>query len=526
MTDRYDAVIVGAGFAGLYMLHQLREMGFKVRVYEAASGVGGTWFWNRYPGARCDVESMEYSYGFSKELEQEWHWTERYATQPEILRYINHVADRFNLRPDIELNTRVFRATYRDRDWTVETEGGAKVETQFFIMATGCLSVPNMPDVKGLETFAGEWYHTGQWPQQPVDFRGKRVAVIGTGSSGIQAIPLIAKDAEHLYVFQRTPNYSIPAHNGPLSKVAEAAVKRDYETYRRSGRESPFGLRTRLNDRSAMDTPPAERERLYQEYWDYGGLGFLGSFSDLIFNLESNKTAGEFVRQKIRSIVKDPAVAEMLCPETVMVCKRLCVDTDYFETYNRDNVTLIDVKQSQIEAITVSGLRTTAKEYALDIIVFATGFDAMTGAMFRVAIEGKDGISLRDKWSEGALTYLGLASAGFPNFFFITGPGSPSVLSNMLPSIEQHVRWIGDCIAYVRGHDLQSIEATEQAERDWVAHVNEVADATLFRSCNSWYLGANVPGKPRVFTPYIGVPPYDRKCEEVAAGEYMGFELQ
>jgi cation diffusion facilitator CzcD-associated flavoprotein CzcO len=526
-AERFDVVVVGAGFAGLYALHRLRGLGLSVRVFEAGSGIGGTWFWNRYPGARCDVESLQYSYQFSEALQQEWEWSERYATQAEILDYIHHVAERFDLRRDVQLGTRVVSAVFDQEAgcWTVETEPAGRFSAQYCVMATGCLSSANLPRLPGLEDFSGARYHTGQWPHEAVDFAGKRVGVIGTGSSAIQSIPLIAKEAEHLFVFQRTPNYSVPAHNGPLDPRVVEEVKADYPGFRARNSQTGFGLDTRARDESALAVSAEEREVEYEARWQRGGLPFISSFNDLGSSKEANDTAAEFLRRKIREIVSDPELAELLSPDQVVGCKRLCVDTAYFETFNRPNVTLVDLRSAPIEAITRAGLRSGGVEYALDCIVFATGFDAMTGALLRVDIRGRSGQTLRDKWSAGPRTYLGLATAGFPNLFLITGPGSPSVLSNMIPSIEQHVNWIADCVEHMRERGSSRIEATVGAEDAWVAHVNEVAGETLYPSCNSWYLGANVPGKPRVFMPYLGFPPYVEKCNEVASRGYEGFAL-
>ncbi|HVR28368.1 MAG TPA: NAD(P)/FAD-dependent oxidoreductase [Thermoanaerobaculia bacterium] len=545
----YDAVVVGAGFAGLYMLHRLRELGLSVRVYEAGSGIGGTWFWNRYPGARCDVESMEYSYQFSKELQQEWEWSERYASQPEILRYIEHVADRFDLRRDIQLHTRVVAATFDQVTgrWDVELAadpdpacarvaaggahragpgaGGERVSAQHVVLATGCLSVRNTPKFPGLESFAGTWYHTGNWPHQGVDFTGQRVAVIGTGSSAVQSIPLIARQAAHLYVFQRTPNYSVPARNQPLDAEEVARVKAEYDELRRRASQVGFGIDLAPSERLAAEDSAQERRREFEARWRKGGFSFLGAYADLVFDRESNDAAAEFVREKIRSVVKDPKVAELLCPDTTIGCKRLCLDTGYYETFNRPNVTLIDVSSSPIEEVTRDGVRVDGQDYEVDSLVLATGFDAMTGSLLAIDIRGRGGRTLRQKWVEGPRSYLGLQSAGFPNLFIITGPQSPSVLTNMLPSIEQHVNWIADCIDHLRQRDLATIEPTVEAEDEWVAHVNEVAGTTLLLTCNSWYLGANVPGKPRVFMPYLGFPTYVAKCEEVVANGYAGFVL-
>ncbi len=524
-TSQLDAVVVGAGLAGLYMLHKLRGLGLRARVFEAGSGIGGTWFWNRYPGARVDIESLEYSYQFSDELQQKWQWSERYATQGELLRYVDHVADRYDLRRDITLNTRVESATYdeaADR-WAVATSGGERLSARFFVMATGCLSSTNTPKFPGLDDFRGEKLHTGNWPHRPVDFTGKRVAVIGTGSSAIQSIPILAAQATQLFVFQRTPNYSIPAHNGAIDPEVERRVKADYAGFRAANAQHPFGADFRDNAASAFSVSEAERNAEYERRWAYGGLGFLGAFGDLMFDPKANETAAEFIRNKIRGIVKDRATADLLCPKTPVGCKRLCVDTGYYATYNRPNVTLVDVSQAPIERLTPAGLVTGGLEYAVDCIVFATGFDAMTGSLLRVDIRGRGGRSLREKWEAGPTTYLGLATAGFPNLFMVTGPGSPSVLSNMLPSIEHHVNWIARCIDDVRKRGAKSIDARSDAEQAWVLHTNEVAHTSLYPRCNSWYLGANVPGKPRVFMPYLGVPQYRAKCEEIREKGYEGF---
>ncbi|MGO9872481.1 MAG: flavin-containing monooxygenase [Acidimicrobiia bacterium] len=531
MSDRpeLDVVIVGAGFAGLYMLHRARTIGLSARAIEAGGGVGGTWYWNRYPGARCDVESMEYSYQFSEELQQEWVWTERYASQPEILDYANHVADRFDLRRDIQFETRVVSAIYDDAAdrWRLRTDDGGELSTQYLVMATGCLSSARIPEFPGLDRFHGATYHTGRWPHEGVDFSGQHVGVIGTGSSGIQSIPIIARQASRLTVFQRTASYSIPARNGPLDEEEQRAVKDDYRAFRarNSLMQTAIGSRLPLNESSALAVAPDEQVRVYETRWRHGGLPFLGAFFDLLFDRDANETAAEFVRSKIREIVKNPDVADRLSPRTVIGCKRLCVDTDYFETFNRDNVELIDVSESPIDEITQHGLRVAGREFEFDSIVFATGFDAMTGALLSIDIRGRDGRSLRDAWAEGPCTYLGLGVVGFPNLFTISGPGSPSVLTNMIVSIEQHVNWITECIAYLRDHGYRHIEVTAEAQEAWVTYVNAIADFTLFPSCNSWYLGANIPGKPRVFMPLLGYPSYVEKCNDVAAKSYEGFVL-
>ena len=526
-----DAVIVGAGFAGMYMLHKLRALGLTARVFEAGTGVGGTWYWNRYPGARCDVESMDYSYSFSEELQQEWRWTERYAAQPEILKYANHVADRFDLRRDIQFETRVTRAVFDETTsrWDVETDRGDRVSARFCVMATGCLSDAQVPDFEGLDSFEGKWYHTGRWPHQGVDFTGRRVGVIGTGSSAIQSIPRSSPGRRGTsYVFQRTPNYSMPAQNAPLDAEYERRVKAAYADFRRQARESRVGFVTERSGDSALAVPAAEREREYEKRWSRGGLGFSAAYADLLMSKDANDTAADFFRAKIRAIVRDPTVADLLCPTSYPLgTKRLCVDTGYYATFNRDNVTLVDVRTQPIGAITPKGVRTGGVEYAVDDLVFATGFDAMTGALLSIDIRGRGGRRLDAEWAGGPRTYLGLTVEGFPNLFLITGPGSPSVLSNMIVSIEQHVDWIADCVTHLRERGLSTIEATAEAQEAWVQHVNEVGHMTLYPLAPSWYMGANIPGKPRVFMPYIGgVGVYRQKCDEVAAKGYEGFALR
>ncbi len=526
-----DVIVVGAGFAGLYMLHRLRQLGLRAQVFEAGSGVGGTWFWNRYPGARCDVESVQYSYSFSSELQHEWRWTEKYATQPEILRYIEHVADRFDLRRDITLNTRVTAARFdAERGiWSVTTQAGcAPLECRFLVMAVGCLSSANRPQYPGLDQFAGRVLHTGEWPQEPVDFAGQRVAVIGTGSSGIQCIPQIAAQAASLTVFQRTPNYAIPAWNEPLSEAADRQIKSDYAGLRAQARQRPTGYAFPFNDATALATPAIERDANYEKFWRLGGLKFMGAFCDLFTNEAANSSAAQFVRDKIRARVRDPAVAQRLTPAGVIGSKRLCVETQYYETFNRDNVELVDLRATPIAAFTPQGLRTRGdgREYEFDAVVFATGFDAMTGSVLRVDIAGHDGASLRETWSGGARTYLGLCIAGFPNLFLVNGPGSPSVLSNMVQSIEHNVDWIARCLDHMRAAGWQRIEADAQAQDDWVAHCNAVVERTLRAREDSWYVGANIPGRARVFMPYAGgVPAYRARCEEVVAAGYRGYTL-
>jgi cyclohexanone monooxygenase len=473
---------------------------------------------------------MQYSYSFSDELQQEWDWSERYASQPEILRYANHVADRFGLRGDIQFNTTVEACAF-DEDasiWTVKTSDGKTVAARLVVLATGCLSNARKPNIKGLDSFRGPVYHTGNWPHERIDFTGLRVGIIGTGSSGIQSVPVIAEQAKHLTVFQRTPNYSIPAHNKPLTAEERAAFKKIYPEVRRFAREeAKNGIYTEVPDRGALDDGNNERRARYEARWAYGGLTFMSVYNNLALDKAANDTAADFVREKIGETVKDPATAKLLQPTTYPIgTKRICIDTEYFSTFNRDNVTLVDIKSNPIEEVTPHAVRAGAKDYEIDALVLATGFDAMTGSVAKIDISGRGGRTLNQKWAEGPKTYLGLMSAGFPNLFIITGPGSPSVLSNMIVSIEQHVDWIADCLAFMRERGLATMEAEPAAEEKWVAHVNEVANATLYPQANSWYMGANIPGKPRIFMPYIGgVGPYRQICNEVAAKGYEGFAM-
>jgi len=527
----FDALIIGAGFSGLYQLLCLRDrLGLSVQVLEAGGGVGGTWYWNRYPGARCDSESHSYCYSFSEELSREWEWSERYPGPPEILRYLNHVADHFDLKRDIRFNTKVTSAHYDETAnlWRVSTDAGESLTAQFLITAVGCLSSANIPNIPGLDTFEGRWYHTGQWPHEGVDFRGKRVGLVGTGSTGIQAAPVIAETAAHLTVFQRTANYSVPARNGPLTPEFKRYVKENNREIRQVTQASVNGHPWLIADRSALKTSPEERQAIYEAAWEEGGLRFRAAFRDLLTDKVANDTAAEFIRAKIREIVKDPATAAKLSDiDHPYASKRPPIDTDYFETFNRDNVELVDVRADPIERITPKGIRTRAAEYPLDIIVFATGFDGMTGSLLRIDIRGRDGVPLSKAWAAGPRNYLGLQVAGFPNLFTVTGPGSPSVLCNMPVAIEQHVEWITDCIAHLREHGLTRIEPTPEAVESWVAKVNAAADATLLpQAKHSWYLGANIPGKPRVFMPYAGgMAKYRKICAEVAAKDYEGFRL-
>ena len=528
-AGRRDAIVIGAGLAGLYMLYRLRQLGLSARVFEAGDGVGGTWYWNRYPGARCDVESMQYSYSFSEALQQQWQWSERYPRQEEILRYINHVADRFDLRRDIVLNTRVTGAARdaADRHWIVTTESGERVESRFLIAAAGCLSAARVPDIAGLGDFKGRWFHTGNWPHETVDFSGQRVGVLGTGSSGIQIIPNIARQARALTVFQRTANFSIPAWNRPLAPEEQDAWKASYALHRQNARNTRAGILYQYGTRSAADVDPAERQAEYERRWLGGGANFTHTFNDIYTNLQSNESAAEFVRDKIRQTVRDPRVAELLMPRDHAIgTKRICVDSDYFETFNLPHVRLVDLRATPIEAIEGNGVRTTAATHELDAIVFATGYDAVTGALTRIDLRGRDNASLKDRWVAGPRTYLGLMSGGFPNLFFITGPGSPSILTNVIVAIEQHVDWIARCLEHMQACGIDSIDATKKAEDDWVDHVNEVASRTLFTATDSWYMGANIPGKPRVILPYLGgLANYTAICEDVIQDDYRGFTL-
>ena len=537
-----DAVVVGAGFGGMYMVHKLRELGLTVQGFDKAGDVGGTWYWNRYPGCRCDIPSLAYSYTWSEELLTEWRWTEKYATQPEILKYARFVADRYDLRPLIRFETAVLSAVFDDETnlWTVTTDQGDSVRARYLIMATGCLSVPREPDIAGADAFEGPTYHTGRWPHEGVDFTGQRVAVIGTGSSGIQSIPVIAAEAAHVTVFQRTPNFSVPANNRPLTDAERQAWFDNFANYQRLLRgtgvdvtEAP-GAAQRA---AALAAPPqAQRgsmapalegealQKRLQEFWDAStGTGWLG-FPQMLVNKDMNDAAADFVRGKIAERVEDPAVAARLMPhDHPMGTKRICVDTDYFETYNRDNVLLVDGRDEPIARITPKGVRTTAAEYEVDAIVFATGFDAMTGALLAIDIRS-DHCDLRTAWRDGPKTYLGLMVAGLPNLFTLTGPGSPSVLSNMITSNEHHVECVAETIDYMRREGFTRIEADPEWQEKWVAHVNKVADGTLFPLANSWYIGANIPGKPRVFMPYVGMN-YRGKVRDAMAQGYKGFAL-
>ena len=539
MTDtaapEFDVVVVGAGMAGLYSLYHLRELGFSAVVLEQGDGVGGTWFWNRYPGARCDVPSLEYSFGFSDELQQEWEWSEVFPGQEELERYLNHVADRFDLRRDIHLGTRVTAATFDEvtRGWTVETEAGDRFTGRFVIMATGCLSVPQTLTIPGIDDFRGEVIYTSMWPREGVDLAGKRVGLVGTGSSGVQATPELADMAEHLTVFQRTPTYTWPSYNGPLDPEVQRATKERYAELRAGQRANPGGvtgstgaiIMQMAEDRRILETTEEERLAVLEELqW-----GASRVWSDALVDPEANEAACELYREMVRRTVHDPELAESLSPRGFPIgCKRPVIDSHYFDAYNRDDVSLVDLRKGGIEAVTETGIQTAQGHFELDVIVFATGFDAMTGALLRIDIRGRDGVLLRDAWADGPHTLLGLQTVGFPNLFTVTGPGSPSVLANMVVCIEQHVEWIGACLAFLRDHGYTMIEPTPEAQKEWMEHVDTVADGTMMTvpSCNSWYVGANIPGKPRVFLPYVGgLNNYIAKCDASAEAGYAGFAL-
>tara|TARA_B100000029_G_scaffold516709_2_gene633044 strand:+ start:20178 stop:21794 length:1617 start_codon:yes stop_codon:yes gene_type:complete len=528
-----DALIVGAGFSGLYMLHKLKSMNMDVLSIEEASDVGGTWYWNSYPGAQCDVESMEYSYSFSEELQQEWKWSNRFSAQPEILKYANYVSQKFDLRSNIVFNTRVTSAQYNNdtKKWLIKTNANFIYSAKFFILATGTLSSVIEPKFPGISSFNGDTYLTGKWPKTPISFKGKNVGIIGTGSSAIQSIPVIAKEAKSLTVFQRSANYSIPANNRSLTNAEVKKFKENYPSIRAKARSSQSGIASaKPGEIGAFDVTDYERKQSFEKNWNNeegNNFNLLSLYNDIRLNEKANNELANFVRGKIQSIVKNPETAELLSPKDAIGCKRTCLDTNYFETFNRNNVSLIDVNSNPIIKITKEGLQTADKSHQFDTIIFATGFDAMTGAILSINIEGKSGSTLKNKWKNGPVTFLGLSMNNFPNLFTITGPGSPSVLSNMITSIEQHVEWITDCITFMNESNLSEIEATESSEKEWTTHVAEIAEDSPMRfACNSWYLGANIPGKTRVFMPYAGgIPKYIEKCNEVSSKDYQGFNL-
>lgn len=530
VPSRVDVVVVGAGFAGLRALHTFRSAGRSVAVLEAGEGIGGVWYWNRYPGARCDIESYDYSYSFSKDLEQDWRWTQRYARQPEILRYIEHVADRFDLRKDVHLQQRVVNCIWdEERElWSVSTESGGRWEANFVVWAVGNLSSTKQPDLPGVDEFGGRVLHTAQWPHEPVDVSGLRVGVIGTGSSGMQSIPLLAKDAAHLTVFQRTPNYSVPAVHWEITDEQDAEVKAGYSDRRQRIMESPSGLGFRPRKESALDVPEEERLAAFEEAWNGAGFGFALTFRDLLTDLDANATVAEFVRGKIAGLVDDPETRELLTPRDYPFgTKRPVVDNGYFETFNRDNVTLVDIAADSLARVTATGLETVGgAHHDLDVLVFATGFDALTGSLLRPNIVGRNGLTLRDKWSAGPVSYLGIGVHGFPNMFVLAGPGSPALLINVLVGIELHVDWLADLMTTMDDKGAPVVEVEAAAESDWVKHVNERASQTLYPLARSYYMGDEVPGKPRVFMMYAGgLRNYRRILVDTARDDYAGFEL-
>ena len=523
----YDAIIVGAGFAGMYMLYRLMQQGLTVRVIEKGADLGGTWYWNRYPGARCDIESVQYSYSFSEELQQQWDWSERYATQSEILLYANHVAEKFNLRQHMQFDSVVERAVFNGQSgfWQIgvrSSEGIGSVTSRFCIMATGCLSTPNKPIIEALDAFQGEVYHTANWPETPIDFSQQNVALVGTGSSGIQTSVALAPIAKQLTIFQRTPNYVVPDANHALDAKHLAEVRQNYTELRKHAKRCRNGVAQEIVEISALDVSHSERVARYQHRWEKGGLTFIGAFADLIINEKANNTVAEFVRQKIRATVNNADTATLLSPTSTFGCKRLCVSSGYYEIFNRHNVALVDASEG-IACATEHGLIVADYEYHVDSIILATGFDAMTGTLNRIEIIGKQGQTLKNKWRDGPSGYLGLMVSGFPNLFTITGPGSPSVLSNVLTSIEYHVQWIADCMQYMTQQNYQYIEPQQKAEDEWAEEVGSIVNNTLYRTCDSWYLGSNVAGKPRKFMPYPGVPSYESRCSEIAKNDYQGF---
>ena len=528
--ERFDVVIVGAGFAGLRALYTLRAAGFNCRVIEASDQVGGVWNYNRYPGARCDVESYDYSYGFSSELEQEWRWSERYAKQPEILNYIEHVADRFDLNKDITFSTRLISAHFDENSnrWQICTDTNATYDTQYFIMAVGQLSKPKKPDFPGENKFEGEIYHSALWPREGVNFAGKRVGIIGTGSSGVQMTPVIAEQAKHLYVFQRTANYSIPACHAMISDAEDAEIKANYAARREHARNSPSGLGFVPTGKSALEDPPELREQNFEKAWHRLGFGFALVYRDILLNEEANDVAKEFVHRKIAEKVHDPAVCEKLTPKGFpFATMRPAVDHLFYESFNRDNVSLVDIKAGPIVEFTATGIRTEEQEYPLDIVIFATGFDVFTGSLLAPDIIGKKGITLRERWQHGPKNYLGLSTVGFPNMFIMVGPGSPSLLSNVLVSTEDHADFIRDLLVDMRANGFDRVEAQAQAEQEWVEHVNEHSKRTLYPKAPSYYMGAEIPGKPQVFMPYSGgVLSYRKKLHSVAEQHWRGFSLE
>ena len=527
-TARFDAIVIGAGISGMYFIYRLRKMGMTVRVFEAGSGVGGTWYWNRYPGARFDSESYSYGYSFSQELLDEWEWSEHFASQPETLRYLNYVADKFDLRRDIQFNARVAAATYdaADRAWLVETETGESACAPFLLQAAGCLSAPYIPDFDGIDSFRGQTWHTSMWPHHPVDLSDKRVGVIGTGATAVQLITEVAKNVGDLTVFQRTPNYCKPLHNGPITPDEQREIRANYVGIFERCKNTFGGFIHDADERGTFDVSDEERLAFYEKLWNEKGFAFwLGGFSDILTNEKANEAAAEFVRGKIRDRVDDPSVAELLAPtDHGFGTKRQPMESGYYEAYNRPNVHLVDLHTSPIERFTEGGIQTSTTEYQFDVVIFATGFDAVTGALNRIKIQGEAGRMLKDKWDDGPSAFLGMSTVGFPNMFITGGPHNSSSFCNIPRCLEQNVEWIAECIAYMRAHGYSRIEATQAAEDAWTEHVLESADETLLTKTDSWFMGANIPGKKRVFLNYVGgVPTFRAKCDEVASNDYAGF---
>jgi cation diffusion facilitator CzcD-associated flavoprotein CzcO len=529
-TEEYDVVVIGAGVSGMYALHHLREMGLSVRVYDGASDIGGTWWYNRYPGARVDGPgSPFYSYTFSEELMQEWDWEETQSTQSAVLAYLEHVADRFDLRRDIQFETWVQDASYDEaaQRWTVETDTGVRASARFLICAVGALSTANLPDIPGIHDFAGECYHTGQWPHEPVSFEGKRVAVIGTGSSGIQSIPEIAREAEHVTVLQRTPQFAFPAGNRPITPEDMAEARNNWDDIRAKMYANFGGFPVDTHARMALDHTPEERRALFEKLWQRGSFHFfLDGYNDIAISEEANASLADFVRDKIRAIVRDPKTAEKLMPDHFVMTKRPILDDGYFETFNRDNVTLVDLRDDPIERITPSSVVTRTGEHPIDMLVLATGYDAISGSMLRLNPKGRGGLSLKERWQDRFHNYLGLTIAGFPNLFMIHGPGSPGVFYNMPLGAERQMDWIGNCMSHLRKQELGSIEPTADSEEAWASEVSGIANATLFPRTDSWWTGANIPGKPRYFSVYLGGSIYYQRISDVAAKDYAGFVFE
>ena len=530
----YDAIVIGAGIAGMYQLYRLRQLGLSVRVFESGDGVGGTWYWNRYPGARFDSESYSYGYSFSKELLQEWEWSEHFSAQPETLHYLNFVADKFDLRKDIEFNSPVSAASYDDNEhrWEIVLDDGRRAQAQFLITAIGILSAPQMPNIESIDSFQGKAFHTARWPHAPVDFAGKRVAVIGTGATGVQVIQEVAKTAGHLTVFQRTPNYCAPLHNSPIDDETQRSIKASYPEIFATCRESHGGFIHNADPRHALEVSPEEREAFYEQRYSEPGFGiWMGNFRDIFVDQAANDTISAFIRNKIRQRVKDPAVAEKLVPKDHgFGTRRVPLETNYYEVYNQENVLLVDVRETPIERVTPTGITTSAAEYAFDIIIYATGFDAVTGAFDRIDIRGVHGQTLKDKWADGPRTYLGIQIAGFPNLLTLVGPHNAATFCNIPRCIEQNVEWVTELIRYMRDNDYTCVEPTMEAEDTWTEHVYEIATRMLFNTVDSWFMGinTNVPGKQkRTFLLYSGgAPAYRERCDEVAAHGYEGFALQ